>query len=85
MSKKIKSWAELVGLESENYKLEVKLLGYGGGCAFIVPKVETEETKKDYYEHHWYLSTHTFYPSTVKSSNAVLRKFGFDVELLPDE
>ena len=84
MSKKIKSWAELVGLESENYKLEVELLALGGGCAMIVPKVETEETTKDYLEHHWYLSTHTFYPSTIKESNEVLKKFGFDVELDPD-
>ena len=84
MPKKIKSWEELVGLESENHKLEVELIGRGGGCAWIVPKVETEQTRKDYFKHHWYLSTHTFYPSTVKDSTAKLQEFGFDVELIDD-
>ena len=82
MPKKIKSWEELVGLESENYKLEVELLGHCGGCAWIVPKVETEETKEAYYKHHWYLSTHTFYPKTIKFSTAKLQQFGFNVELV---
>ena len=79
MPKKIKSWEELVGLESENYKLEVKL-GYGGGCANIVPKIITEENKNFYL----YLSTHTFYPSHYKWATETLQKFGFDVELVPD-
>jgi hypothetical protein len=47
-------------------------------------KVETEQTRKDYFKHHWYLSTHTFYPSTVKDSTAKLQEFGFDVELIDD-
>lgn len=84
MPKKIKSWQELAGLESEKYKLQVRLFGLGG-CAFILPKVETEETKKDYYKHHFYLSTHTFYPSKYKESTEILQKFGFDVELVPAE
>ena len=46
--------------------------------------VETEETTKDYLEHHWYLSTHTFYPSTIKESNEVLKKFGLTNSVIPD-
>ena len=84
MPKQIKSWEELVGLESENYKLEVTLLPYGGGCAWIEPKVETGETMRS-SEHHVYLSTHTFYPSHYKWATETLQKFGFDVELIADE
>ena len=80
MPKKIKSWEELVGLENEKYKLEVKLLGYGGGCAHIVPKIVTEENENFYL----YLSTHTFYPRNYKWATEILQKYGFDVELVPD-
>ena len=84
MPKKIESWQELAGLESEKYKVQVRLFGYGG-CAFILPKVETEETTKEYSKHHFYLSTHTFYPSTCKASTEILQKCGFDVELVAYE
>lgn len=78
MPKLIKHWEELVGLESEKYKLIVNER-YGG--AWIKPKVETEETQENYCEHHMYLSTHTFYGSTYKWSTETLQKFGFDVEI----
>lgn len=78
MPKLIKSWEDLVGLESEKYKIEVEL---NNGCGHIVPKVETEETKENYWEHHEYLSTHTFYGSMYKYSTQILQKFGFDVEI----
>jgi len=81
MPKKISTWEELVGLENEKYKLEIELK-YGGGCGWIVPKVDTEQTRGS--EHHVYLSTHTFYPSQYKMSTEILQKFGFDVELVPD-
>ncbi|MBQ3543460.1 MAG: hypothetical protein IJA34_00485 [Lachnospiraceae bacterium] len=78
MAKFIKNWEDLVGLESENYKLEIDL-EFGSG--WIVPKVETKETEKDYYKHHFYLSTHTFYGCKYKYSTEILQKFGFDVIL----
>lgn len=78
MSKLIKDWYDLIGLESENYKLTIDIATYSG---WIVPKVETPETRKNYYDHHMYLSTHTFYGSQYKASTEILRKFGFDVEI----
>ena len=83
MLKQIKTWEELAGLESENYKLEVTLMPYGDGCAWIRPKVETEETSGS--KHNIYLSTHTFYQSHYQSATKILQEFGFDVELVKDE
>ena len=74
--KKISSWQELVGLESENYKLAIDL---EYGCGWIKPKVENEE-----FHDHIYLTTHTFYPSHYKWATETLQKYGFDVELVPD-
>lgn len=78
MAKFIKDWNDLVGLESEDYKLEINV---NSGCGWIVPKVETKETEDNYFEHHYYLSTHTFYGLKYRHSTAVLQHFGFDVEL----
>lgn len=77
MAKLIKSWEELNGLESESYKIKVE----DNCCAWIVPKLETEETQKYYWKHHEYLSTHTFYGSHYKCSTNVLQQFGFDIEI----
>ena len=79
MPKQIRTWKELVGLESENYKLEVELIGEYDGCAWIEPKAENEE-----FHDHIYLSTHTFYPSHCKGATETLQKHGLDVELVPD-
>lgn len=78
MPKLIKDWEDLVGLESEHYKLEIDV---DGGSGWIVPKVETQETEKNYFRHHFYLSTHTFYGSNYKFNTRWLQRFGFDVEL----
>jgi hypothetical protein len=78
MPKFIKDWKDLVGLESEHYKLEIDV---DMGCGWVLPKVENKETEDDYYEHHMYLSTHTFYGSHYKWSTEKLQSFGFDVEL----
>lgn len=51
------------------------------GKGWIKPLTETEETKKDYFKHHHYLSTHTFYKERYKYSTEVLQNFGFDVEI----
>lgn len=77
MSKLIKDWSELIGLESDNYII-VSDTDYS---AWIEPKTETEETESDYYKHHVYLSTHTFYESQYKASTQLLQSYGFDVEL----
>lgn len=69
--KKIKDWADLVGMENENYKIEVDLR-YGSG--WIRPK-------NNEYEFGYYLSTHTFYGMNYKHSTKVLQSYGFDVEL----
>ena len=82
MLKQIRTWEELVGLESEDYKLEVTLMPYGGGSAWIKPKVETEENRGS--GHRVYLSTHTFYESHYQLATKILQKFGFDVELVKE-
>lgn len=78
MSKLIKDWSDLKDLESENYKI---ILENTGHCGWIEPKIETEETEKNWYDHHYYLSTHTFYEDHHATSTRILHKFGFDVEL----
>ena len=78
MPRLIKSWEELKDLESEYYKIDVELENC---CGWIVPKVETEETEEFYFDHHRYLSTHTFYGSDYQYSTELLQKFGFDVEI----
>ena len=77
MPKKIKTWEELAEVESQDYKLHVDL-EYGLG--WIVPKVKTKENR----EYRVYLSTHTFYPSHYKWATETLQKYGFDIELVPD-
>lgn len=78
MARLIKSWEELVGLESEKYRLAIDILNWSG---WIVPKVETKETEENYFDHHVYLSTHTFYGKTYEWSTKTLQKYGFDVEI----
>lgn len=78
MAKFIKGWEDLVGLESEHHMLDINV---EEGNGWIVPKKETEETLDDYWRHHRYLSTHTFYGDSCKNYTALLQKYGFDVEL----
>lgn len=78
MSKLIKSWEELAKLSNDKYKIEVDL-DYCSG--WIKPIIETEETKNEYWKHHVYLSTHTFYGTKYKESTKILQRFGFDVEI----
>lgn len=79
MAKLIKNWRELSEIEPNNkYKIEVDIeCGYG----WIKPIVETEETEENYFKHHYYLSTHTFYGSNYEHSTKILQGFGFDVEI----
>lgn len=69
--RKIKTWEDLVGMENENYKIEVDLKY---GSAWIRPK-----NNKD--EFGCYLSTHTFYEMNYKGSTKILQNYGFNVEL----
>lgn len=73
----IKNWQELSKVKpNDKYKIEVDL-EYGNG--WIAPIQETEETKKDYFKHHRYLSTHTFYGKT--GTPTVLQEFGWNLLL----
>ena len=80
MSKLIKNWEELSKIPpNDKYKIEVDK---EYGCsAWILPLEETEETRENYFKHHVYLSTHTFYGKTYEYSTKVLQEHGFDVEI----
>lgn len=71
MPKLVKNWDELVGLESENYVLDINV---HMGCGWIRDKHTNESVT--------YLSTHTFYGSKYRFSTELLNKYGFDVELV---
>ena len=77
MPKLVKNWKELSEVTSPNYKIIIDKDMCSG---WIYPKEETEETKKNWYDHHVYLSTHSFYKegNTYKNTNKILEKFGFD-------
>lgn len=70
MTKLIKSWDELVGLESDGYYLEIDVDGCNGHIH--------SKTDKDFYA---YLSTHTFYGNDYQYSTVRLQECGFDVQL----
>lgn len=82
MAKLIKNWKELEGLESENYKIKLDYIGDDPVAGWIVPKEETVETSfENYFVHHVYLSTHTFYGPNYQESTEILQKYGFDIEI----
>lgn len=72
MAKLIKNWNDLIGLESEQYRLEIDT---DMGCGHIIPKDDPEG-------HRHYLSTHTFYGRTYKGYEELLQKCGFDIKLI---
>lgn len=73
MTKIIKNWPDLVGLESANYELKIDL---DMGCGHIVQKDESSDLPS------YYLSTHTFYGRSYLDYEQLLRKCGFDVKLI---
>lgn len=79
MAKLIKNWKELSKVKS-NDKYEI-LIDNDMCNGWIKPIKETKETEDNYFEHHVYLSTHTFYGSHYKYSTEILQKYGFDVEI----
>lgn len=92
MPKLIKNWDELDGLSNDEYKIIVDKKYCNG---WIVPicdestkdgehfecNCEAENRNDDFFDHHVYLTTHTFYGSCYKESTKLLQKYGFDVEI----
>lgn len=78
MAKFIKDWHDLVGLESNDYYLEINTKW---GCGHIRPKVITDEVKENWGKHNMYLNTHMFYGSCYQHYTELLQKYGFDVQL----
>lgn len=77
--KVIKNWKELSEVPpNDKYKIEVDLEFCSG---WIRPIKETKETQDNYFEHHKYLSTHTFYSEEYEWSSKLLQSFGFNIEL----
>ena len=79
MSKLIKNWKELSQVPAnDKYKIVINKDICNG---WIKPIEETEETQENYFKHHHYLSTHTFYGNNYEYSTKILQHFGFDVEI----
>ncbi len=91
MTKLIKTWEELAKLKNDKYKIS-----FDEECfnAWIIPIHDEQinkqgdfkcncpkEMRDDYYKHHVYLSTHTFYRSQYKYSTKILQEHEFDVEI----
>lgn len=75
MSKLIKDWKDLEGLESETHKIELDYdMDNEPYCGWIRAKVKSDK-------HDYYLSTHTFYGHQYQESTRVLQERGFDVEI----
>jgi len=95
MSKLIKNWKELAEVPAnDKYRI---IVDSDMCCGWIVPCTDEptgeghrfvchcEEFNKgmsvQYFDHHVYLSTHTFYGSQYEYSTKVLQEHGFDVEI----
>lgn len=87
----IKTWEELSTLKNDKYHIVVNKKYYGG---WIIPNCDIEDDTDDFicncpkdiqnnhfFEHHVYLSTHTFYGSNYEYSTKILQKYGFNVIL----
>lgn len=79
MPKLIRNWKELSEVPPNGkYKIVVDEDMCNG---WIKPIKETEETQEEYFKHHKYLSTHTFYGSNYEFSTELLQQYGFDIEI----
>ena len=77
--KLIRNWQELSQVPpNDKYKIVVDLDMCNG---WIRPIKETKETQEEYFKHHKYLSTHTFYGNHYEWSTTLLQSFGFDIVL----
>lgn len=84
----IRNWKELSKLPpNDKYKIIVN-----DCCGWIVPICDApdnhdficncvEHSSKEYFDHHVYLSTHTFYGSQYEYSTKILQEHGFDIEI----
>lgn len=91
MSKLIKNWEELAQVPAnDKYKIVIN------DCSgWIVPICDEPDEDRDFichcdndlkssmkfYDHHVYLSTHTFYGGSYRRSTELLKSHGFDVEI----
>ena len=90
MTQLIKNWEELSKVPAnDKYRIIVN-----DGSGWIVPICDKKRVGPDficncdqgmdineYYKHHVYLSTHTFYGSQYQHSTKVLQEHGFDIEI----
>ncbi len=77
---KVKNWVELSKIKpNSKYKIVVDDDMNNG---WVVPIIETKETIKNYFKHHLYLSTHTFYWSSREYYTKKLQEFGFNIKLI---
>lgn len=96
MNKLIKNWKELSEVPAnDKYKIIVDAdmcsgwiipvtdeFDWKNGEDFICNCEDRDEmTVKEFFEHHVYLSTHTFYGSQYEYSTKVLQEHGFDIEI----
>lgn len=93
MTKLIKNWKELAQVPAnDKYRIIVDEEMCSG---WIVPIWDEYDEDSDFecncgidtdeyinfFDHHVYLSTHTFYGSNYKHSTKILQEHGFDVEI----
>lgn len=78
MTKLIKNWEELAKVPpNDKYKI---VIDEDMCCGWIRPINENICDEK-FFDHNYYLSTHTFYGNNYKESTRALQKFGFDIEI----
>ena len=92
MSKLIKNWEELAQVPA-NDKYRIVVNGYCGWIVPITDEVSPDEDQdfichcdnkmdiQEYYTHHRYLSTHTFYGLNYRHSTKMFQECGFDIEI----
>jgi hypothetical protein len=73
----ISSWEALDKLENDQYYLDITPEDCNG---WLRPKIESSE--ENYWLHNHYLSTHTFYESEYFRTTSLLRRLGFNVQLV---
>ena len=76
----VRCWGDLVGIESNCYKLDVDMDLQEG---WIIPKVENEITLGDFWRHHRYLGRFLFDPNPPKDYESLLKSYGFEVKIVP--
>lgn len=93
MTKLIKTWEELAKVPAnDKYQIVVDLDMCSGWIIPITDVLDKDEdfictcddknmSVHEYFQHHVYLSTHTFYGSNYKDSTRVLQEHGFDIEI----